>query len=63
MFYAASQVLDFLATPSDLIAIIGVVGLVLLVSRRKLSGVGLLVFSTAALLVLGYSPFGAIVLS
>ena len=63
MFYTASQVLDFLATPSDLIALVGAVGLILLVIRRKRSGVGLLVVSTSALLLFGYSPLGAIVLA
>lgn len=62
MFYALSQLLDFLVTPSDLVAIAGALGLVCVWRWRRLGG-ALMGLSILLLLAAGVSPLGALALS
>lgn len=59
MFYVLSQILDFLVTPSDLIALLGGLGLLLALVRRRKASAALIGLAAVLLLVGGYSPLGA----
>ena len=59
MFYILSQILDFLVTPSDLIALIGALGLLLAILRRRRTAAAFIGVAAALLLIGGYSPLGA----
>lgn len=61
MFYVLSQILDFLVTPSDLIAIVGALGLVSAWRWRRFGGT-LMTVSILLLIVAGASPLGAFAL-
>lgn len=58
MFFALSKVLGFLATPSNAIALIGCLGLLLLLTRFRRLATGLLATSVALVAVCGLSPLG-----
>jgi uncharacterized SAM-binding protein YcdF (DUF218 family) len=58
MFFPLSKLLGFFANPSDLIVAIGLLGLVLLVTRWARVGAWLVVACFAVLVVLGLSPIG-----
>lgn len=58
MFFPASKILGFFALPSNLIMVIGVVGVLLLVTRFKRTGRVLMLFSLLLLALLGWSPIG-----
>lgn len=58
MFFPASKILGFFALPSNLVMVIGIVGVLLLVTRFKRIGQVLMVFSLVTLAILGWSPIG-----
>jgi uncharacterized SAM-binding protein YcdF (DUF218 family) len=58
MFFPLSKILGFFAIPSNLIVAVGLVGLVLLMTRWKRAGRWLALGSLIALAVLGLSPVG-----
>jgi uncharacterized SAM-binding protein YcdF (DUF218 family) len=62
MFFTLSKVAGFFAVPSNLIAIMGLAGVMLLLARRQRAGLGLLVGSTVLLAVAGLSPLGNVLL-
>jgi uncharacterized SAM-binding protein YcdF (DUF218 family) len=58
MFFPASKLLGFFANPSDLVVAIGFLGFVLLPTRWARAGTWLVASSFVALVVLGLSPLG-----
>jgi uncharacterized SAM-binding protein YcdF (DUF218 family) len=58
MFFTLSKIFRFFALPSNLIVLLGIVGLVLLFTRRQRLGRGLMIASLLALAVAGWSPLG-----
>ncbi|MFZ5732830.1 MAG: YdcF family protein [Pseudomonadota bacterium] len=62
MFFILSKILGFFATPSNAMASICVVGVVLYVAGRRQSGLRWLTTGVALLLLLGFSPIGNILL-
>jgi len=58
MFFPVSKVLGFFASPSNLIVVAGLVGLVLLMTRWKRTASSLALGSLILLAVLGLSPIG-----
>ena len=58
MFFVLSKVLAFLAIPSNIILGIGVLGLLLLLTRFRRSGVRLMVACLMLLMVIGLLPIG-----
>jgi uncharacterized SAM-binding protein YcdF (DUF218 family) len=58
MFFVLSKVLGFFAIPSNLIVSIGLLGVLLLATRFKRTGRGLIVASLVVLAILGLSPVG-----
>jgi len=62
MFFVLSKVLGFFATPSNAMATICVVGVVLYVAGRRQSGLRWLTTGVALLLLLGFSPMGNLLL-
>src|SRR5438045_3681834 len=62
MFFTLSKIAGFFAVPSNLIAIVGLLGICLLLMRRRQGGLGLLVTSMVMLAVVGLSPLGNVLL-
>lgn len=62
MFFLLSKVLGFFATPSNAVATVCAVGLLLALTRWRRSAPGFLATGTVLLLVLGYSPLGNVLL-
>jgi uncharacterized SAM-binding protein YcdF (DUF218 family) len=58
MFFVLSKILGFLAIPSNLVALAGLIGVALLLTRHGRSGRRLVVASLVLLAVLGLSPIG-----
>src|SRR4051794_14508492 len=58
MFFVLSKVLGFFAQPSYLLAVIGLVGALLLMTRRARLGQRLLVMCVMLLLAFGFLPIG-----
>ncbi|MCD0415914.1 YdcF family protein [Rubrivivax sp. JA1024] len=58
MFFLLSKVLGFFVHPSNTIALICTVGVVLLLTRWRRAGRALLVAGVVLLLIVGYSPLG-----
>jgi uncharacterized SAM-binding protein YcdF (DUF218 family) len=58
MFFPVSKILGFFALPSNLVVVLGLVGVVLLATRWRRVGRRLLVTSLLLLAVLGWSPLG-----
>jgi uncharacterized SAM-binding protein YcdF (DUF218 family) len=58
MFFVASKVLGALALPSDFLVALGLVGALLLATRRARLGLQFLVASIVLLAICGLSPFG-----
>jgi uncharacterized SAM-binding protein YcdF (DUF218 family) len=58
MFFILSKVLGFFASPSNLAIVLGLLGVLLLATRRERVGRFLTVASVVALAVLGLSPLG-----
>jgi len=61
MFFVASKIFGFLTTPSNVIALICVMGVVLLFTRWRLCGRGVIVAGVALLVICGFSPLGNLV--
>jgi uncharacterized SAM-binding protein YcdF (DUF218 family) len=62
MFFALSKILGFFAIPSNLIALVGLAGIVLLAAKRRRSAVSLLVMSVLLLAIAGFSPLANVLL-
>lgn len=58
MFFYLSKILGFLATPSNVIALIGLAGLILLFFNRRRVATALMAASIALLVLFGFGPFG-----
>ena len=58
MFFVLSKVLAFLVVPSNVILGIGIVGVLLLVTRFRRAGVRLMAASLLLLLIVGMTPIG-----
>ena len=58
MFFVLSKVLAALAVPSNLIVGLGIVGMLLLLTRFRRAGVRLMVASVIVILMLGFLPIG-----
>src|SRR5437868_2846664 len=58
MFFTFSKVLGFFANPSNLVVAVGLLGLFLLLARRRRAGVCLLAASFIMITILGLSPIG-----
>ena len=59
MFFVLSKVLAFLTVPSNVILSIGIIGLLLLLTRFRRAGVRLTVASLLLLLIVGVTPIGS----
>jgi uncharacterized SAM-binding protein YcdF (DUF218 family) len=58
MFFIISKLVESALLPSNLIAILGGLGLVALILRRRGAGVALLVISVVLLMMAGWTPLG-----
>ena len=60
MFFPASKILGFFALPSNLVIVVGLLGVLLLLTltRFKRTGRALMLFSLLVLAILGWSPIG-----
>jgi uncharacterized SAM-binding protein YcdF (DUF218 family) len=58
MFFVLSKIIGFFATPSNLPMLVGLLGLALLLTRRKRLGRFLLIAGVLAVAVAGWSPLG-----
>lgn len=58
MFFPLSKILGFFALPSNLIMVVGLFGVLLLVTRFKRIGRALMLVSLLLLAILGWSPLG-----
>ncbi len=58
MFFIASKILGFVSTPSNLIALLGAAGVLLLVTPWRGAGVKAMAVCIVLLLLLGFSPLG-----
>jgi uncharacterized SAM-binding protein YcdF (DUF218 family) len=64
MFFVLSKILGFFALPSNTVIAIGVLGIMLLATRWRRTGVGLAMASVLGCAVMGLSPLGnALILS
>lgn len=62
MLFFLSKILGFVALPSNLIALLGGAGALLLATRYRRAGARLLVIAAIALLIAGLSPLGKVLL-
>lgn len=62
MFFAVSKILGFFTVPSNALATLAVVGMVLLATRWRRAGLRLMACAVLVLLVIGYSPLGTVLL-
>jgi uncharacterized SAM-binding protein YcdF (DUF218 family) len=58
MFFTLSKILRFFSLPSNLMVLLGIIGFVLLFTRRKRVGQRIMAASLLALAVAGWSPLG-----
>ena len=58
MFFALSKELGFFALPSNFMAVVGLLGIALLFTRRQRLGRGLMVASLLTLAIAGWTPLG-----
>jgi uncharacterized SAM-binding protein YcdF (DUF218 family) len=58
MFFYVSKILGFLATPSNTIALIGLLGLILLIFNRRRVATTLMATSVALVALFGFGPLG-----
>jgi uncharacterized SAM-binding protein YcdF (DUF218 family) len=58
LFFVISKLVETILLPSNLIGLLGVLGLLLLALHRRRSGAVLLVMATLLLAVVGWSPIG-----
>lgn len=63
VFFSLSKVLGFFALPSNFMVLVGIAGAVLLLTRRKRLGQGLMIVSLLALAIAGWSPLGNVLIS
>ena len=63
MFFVLSKVLGFLVVPSNVIVGIGIVGMLLLLTRFRRAGVRMMVASLLLLLIVGITPIGIALVS
>jgi uncharacterized SAM-binding protein YcdF (DUF218 family) len=61
MFFIASKVFGFFTTPSNVIALICVIGVVLLLTRWQSAGRRIAMLGVALLVICGFSPLGNLV--
>jgi uncharacterized SAM-binding protein YcdF (DUF218 family) len=62
MFYFAAKVLWFFATPSNLLPALGGIGVVLMLTRLRRTGLALALLGTFGLLAAGLSPLATLVI-
>jgi uncharacterized SAM-binding protein YcdF (DUF218 family) len=62
MFFLLSKILGFFAAPSNAVATVCAIGLLLLLTRWRRAGLRLLAAGVVMLLVFGYSPLGNLLL-
>jgi uncharacterized SAM-binding protein YcdF (DUF218 family) len=62
MFFTFSKMLGFFTEPSNVIAIICVIGIVLVLLQRQRVGTLLVTFGILLLLLFGYSPVGNVLM-
>ena len=62
MFFILSKILGFILTPSNFVALLLLVGLVLLATRWRAAAVRLMAGGIVLLLFMGFSPFGNVLL-
>lgn len=60
MFFILSKIAAFLLLPSNLLILLGLLGVVLLATRFKRAGIRLAVSSLVLLAIAGFSPLGAL---
>ncbi|MBY0382196.1 MAG: YdcF family protein [Xanthobacteraceae bacterium] len=58
MFFVASKIFGFLTTPSNVIALVCVIGVLLLLTRWRACGRGVTALGVALLVIGGFSPLG-----
>lgn len=63
MFFVISKLVGFVTTPSNAIAIIGLVGIALILLRRRRAGASLCALSVVLLAIGGLTPVSALLLS
>lgn len=63
MFFVLSKVLAFLTVPSNVILSIGIIGLLLLLTRFRRAGVRLATASLLLLLIVGVTPIGSVLIA
>jgi uncharacterized SAM-binding protein YcdF (DUF218 family) len=62
MFFVLSKVIGFVTIPSNVIALVGALGVILLATRYRRAAVTLLVAAVVGLVVAGLSPLGNVLL-
>lgn len=62
MFFYVSKALGFFALPSNLVVVVGLLGVVLLATRFRRLGAGLAATSVILVAVVGWSPLGNVLL-
>ena len=58
MFFPLSKILGFFALPSNLVTVVGLIGVLLLLTRFKRTGRALMVTSLVLLAIIGLTPLG-----
>ena len=58
MFFTLSKIFRFFTLPSNLVVLVGIVGVVLLFTRRKRLGQGMMIASLLTLAIAGWLPVG-----
>jgi uncharacterized SAM-binding protein YcdF (DUF218 family) len=58
MFFPLSKIFGFVALPSNLMMLVGLIGAALLFTRRKRLGQGMMIASLLMLAIAGWSPLG-----
>ena len=58
MFFPLSKIFGFVALPSNLVMLVGLIGAALLFTRRKRLGQGMMIASLLMLAIAGWSPLG-----
>lgn len=63
MSFVLSKILELFITPSNLLVVIGLLGVLLVIVRRRRLGTALSAVSIVALAVIGWTPIGALALA
>jgi len=61
MFFVLSKTAGFFALPSNILIVVGLLGLLLLLMRRKRAGIVLAALSLILLAILGFSPLATLI--